>query len=753
MINDRKVKAINQGNAAAPAIEARVKKIINVDGLPFKDLNGNGQLDAYEDWRRPIAERVDDLVARMSLDEKAGLMLIDTLNATCDQQNGERGTLPPTAADYINTQQMRRFIFRNTVTSPDLAECGPPDIEMVANTSLTPGEAGRYTNSVQELAEASPHGIPVLFKSNARNHIDPDTRAGINEAAGAFTGFPKEAGITAAALGEESRKTGKPPIAGDMSVVRQFAEVMGAEWKSIGLRGMYGYLADLSTEPRWYRVHETFSEDADVTANIMRMLVEVLQGPVDSDGVSLSPNTLVAQTIKHFPGGGPQELGLDPHYSFGKTQVYPGEGFAYHLKPFQAAIEAGASSIMPYYGVPMNATYKGVRYEQIGMAFSTQIVTDLLRDELGFKGYVNSDTGIVTERAWGLEEKTVAERVAAAVNGGTETLSGFHDVRTITDLVEAGLVSEARVTEAARRLLTPMFQMGLFENPYVDEAVAAATVGSAVHRTVGLDVQRKSVVLLQNRDAERGAKVLPLKAAAKVYILGDLDAERVRSYGYSVVNGNVVNGRAEDRPSAEGSDYALISMTARNVNTNIYASNSPETGLNHHINPVVMPGVRGLDGKSPYGAADACVALDAPGCTDDGLRFGGPFPWEAGILDFTGMSQSESWQVTPSLDTVRQVMTEVADPTKVVLHIYFRQPFVLDEESGLRNAGAIVAGFGITDTALLDVLSGQFAPQGKMPFALAGTPRAIEEQYSDLPGYKETTDGALFPFGHGLSYE
>jgi beta-glucosidase len=133
--------------------------------------------------------------------------------------------------------------------------------------------------------------------------------------------------------------------------------------------------------------------------------------------------------------------------------------------------------------------------------------------------------------------------------------------------------------------------------------------------------------------------------------------------------------------------------------------------------------------------------------------FGGSFPWEAGILDFTGMSQSESWQITPSLDTIRQVMEEVGDPNKVVLHVYFRQPFVLDEASGLRDAGAIVAGFGISDTALLDVLSGRFAPQGRMPFALAGTRRAIQEQYSDLSGYKETTDGELFSFGHGLTYE
>lgn len=202
-----------------------------------------------------------------------------------------------------------------------------------------------------------------------------------------------------------------------MSVIEDFAGVMGDEWKSVGLRGMYGYMADLSTEPRWYRTHETFTENADLNTEIIGSLVKSLQGPVDRSGVSLSPDSSVALTVKHFPGGGPQELGLDPHYSFGKTQVYPGNAFAEHLKPFRAAIDGGVSAIMPYYGVPMDVEYNGVQFEQLGMAFSKQIVNDLLREQLRFRGYVNSDTGIITARAWGLEEATVPQRVATAING------------------------------------------------------------------------------------------------------------------------------------------------------------------------------------------------------------------------------------------------------------------------------------------------------------------------------------------------
>ena len=166
-----------------------------------------------------------------------------------------------------------------------------------------------------------------------------------------------------------------------------------------------------------------------------------------------------------------------------------------------------------------------------------------------------------------------------------------------------------------------------------------------------------------------------------------------------------------------------------------------------------MPGTAALDGQHKFGAEDVCVSYDttAP-CTDNGLRFGGSLPWESSILDFSGMEQSQSWQVVPALSDIQQVMNEVG-AENTILHVYFRQPFVLDEASGLRDAGAIVAGFGISDTALMDVLSGDFTPQGKMPFALAGTRAAVEQQYSDLPGYKETDDGELFPFGFGLTYD
>ncbi len=739
------------GLTVQPTLAVRSKSILTFDGKQYRDLNGNGRLDVYEDWRHAVERRVDDLVGQMTLEEKAGLMLIDTLNGGCG------GAVQPAAFTFVNAQRMHRFILRNVV---DTAGTCAADSGVRAGSRLTPQQAAVYTNAIQALTEGTRLGIPALFKSNARNHFERDARTGINNASGVMSEFPKESGLAAAALGEEFVKLGTTTT-GDMGVIEQFSQVMGAEWKAIGLRGMYGYMADLATEPRWYRVHETFTEDADLGANIMKTVVEKLQGG------PLNPASPVALTIKHFPGGGPQELGLDPHYSFGKNQVYPAGNFGWHLKPWQAAIDAGASSVMPYYGVPINVTYEGVTYDQTGFAFSKQIVTDLLRGKLGFDGYVNSDTGVINDRAWGLEDKTVPERVAAAVNGGTDTLSGFNDVKTITDLVTNGLVTEARVTESAKRLLKPMFQLGLFENPYVDEAAAVATVGSEANRTIGLEVQRKAVVLLQNLDAA-GSPALPVATTASVYTMGidSVDAKRyfaTHTNGETDANGVALArdaaGNVVARPSAAGFDRALIRVEVSNVGTNTYRSKDPATGANpNFLNP--------MTGR-PWGELDPCVTHPTQNvqCVDDaylggptpnGLVFGGAFPWEANNLSFTTMTASTSWRISPSLADIRAVMTEVG-AARTVLAINFRQPYVIDDASGMRQAGALLANIGVSNTALLDVVTGQVLatgapvkPQGKLPFALANNLQAVIDNQPDAPGYPAAD--TLYPFGFGLTY-
>lgn len=415
-----------------PVLGARSAEILVKDGYQFKDLNKNGEVDPYEDWRKSDSERVADLVSRMTLEEKVGMMLIDTMNAAAYGKTNE------VHVDYVEQQKMNRFIFRNAILTQEELEgmdesARDPSGDTITgrkSAPISPQEAAQYMNAVQELSEKTRLGIPSLFKSNARNHLDPNAKPGINVSAGAFSEWPKEAGLASMALSD-----------GNMQGIEEFAEIMRKEWHAIGLRGMYGYMADLSTEPRWYRVHETFSEDSDLTADIMTALVTKLQGKEVS-------NKSIVLTMKHFPGGGPQFLGLDPHYLAGQHQSYPTNNFDYHVKPFSAAIKAGVASIMPYYGIVGGGEWKlsdladsqtvaadgtnlyvgtrtsdgkdlsladvvssdvqdtvrvpsndyntaetvGTPTGNVGVAFSAGILDGLLRQELGFKGVINSDT-------------------------------------------------------------------------------------------------------------------------------------------------------------------------------------------------------------------------------------------------------------------------------------------------------------------------------------------------------------------------
>ncbi|MEY4238506.1 MAG: hypothetical protein RL339_1107 [Pseudomonadota bacterium] len=747
---------------AQPELGVRTKPVIERGALRFKDLNSNGRLDAYEDWRLPPARRAADLVKRMTLAEKAGMMLIATNNPDCGGGISERGR------DLIDNQRMTRFILRAKVVA-EAPDCTVKltGFALRGGYPQTPRQMAGFTNAVQERLESGRLGIPALFKDNARNHVETNPMFGIAAGAGAFTEFPKEAGLAAAALGAGAPVdvTGTIPakLRGDMTALRQFTDVMGREWRSVGLRGMYGYMADLGTEPRWARFHETFTEDADLMSDIIGTLVEGLQGPVRKDGTSLSPKSSVALTIKHFPGGGPQEMGWDPHYTFGKNQLYtdprPKFGFGYHLKPFRRAIAGGVSSIMPYYGVPIGVTYEGVRYDELGMAFSKQIVTDLLRGKLGFKGNVNSDSGVIENRGWGLESfrtnpetgepYTPADRTAISIRSGTDVLSEFSRNQTIIDLVKARKLDERKhIDPPVQRLLTEQFQLGLFENPYVDAVAAKGAIGRPEDRALGFDVQRRSVVLLKNQD-----NLLPLKAGAKVYVLG-FDAAAAKAAGLDVIDGNA----SQRPPVSAGTDALLIKMQVNNAGARAYSSRDPKTG-GRAVGPefpLIDP--RTGQRQSTWGAQDPCVyepgkpsTAEAPdGCLDSNLIFGGAFPWEANLLALSELAKAESWTMTPALPEIQAAMREIGGPARVVVSIYFRNPYVIDEASGLRSAGALIATFGVSDRAQFDIITGKAAPAGRLPFALPASRKAVERQHPDAPGYD--AEGTLYPFGYGMRF-
>jgi beta-glucosidase len=372
---------------------------------------------------------------------------------------------------------------------------------------------------------------------------------------------------------------------------------------------------------------------------------------------------------------------------------------------------------MPYYGIAIGQRYLP---NDVGMSFSKGIVTDLLRGELGFQGYVNSDTGIIgppgTARSWGLEDRPVEDQLAAAIGAGVDVLSGFNDHAQVLGLVTSGRVTQARVDESVRRLLREQFLLGLFENPYVEAESAEAIVGTREFQAKADLAQRKSIVLLQN-----SARTLPLAAAdgttpVRVYTMG-MNRTAVEAAGYHVTTGDHADD-APRPPVPTGTRYALLRVTVTNPRRPIDTARHP-----HEPPPV-------------------------PGMTPSTF-FGGALPEELDALAFSDMATTSSWNVTPSLADIKAVMQEVG-AANTVLAIYFRQPYVLDEASGLRDAGAIVGVFGVSDVALMDVLTGTHPPTGALPFALASSRAAIVRQAPDAPGYP--AEDTLFPFGFGLRY-
>ena len=487
--------ATSQATTQQPVINARVVKVLQIDGLLFKDLNKNSRLDVYEDWRRPIEERVNDLVAQMTIEEKAGLMVGPTLPMGPDGSVSEQpayGSNPfnpgpitlntPATTDALLRRHIRQFINRENVA---------------------PGTMANWLNAVQQIAESSRLGIPVLFVTNPRNHYGAQAAFGMIEAGNAFSQWPGTLGLAAMR---------------DTALVEEFARIAAQEYVSVGIRGAYHPTADVATEPRWNRFRETFGEDAKLTAEIITALVRGFQGE------RLGPHS-VALTTKHFPGAGPADDGLDAHFAYGKNQVYPGTNLEYHLLPWKAAIAAGTAMIMPYYAVP-----KGLTGEDVGMAYNKEIITDLLRNKLGYAGVVNSDTGISTGMPWGVEHLSVKDRYKKAIEAGVDRIGGDATPEIIVELAKSGGLTQTRIDESARRIMRVYFGLGIFENPYANPDEAERTIRKKEFQEKADLAQRKSIVLLKN-----AKDILPLKKGVRMYAEG-LDAAVAARYGYVSTN-------------------------------------------------------------------------------------------------------------------------------------------------------------------------------------------------------------------------
>jgi len=505
-----------------PTISSRGKKILTVGGLRFRDLNGDGVLNPYEDWRLPVEERVNDLIKRMTVDEKIGLMVIGTQNMgsgpagpngrkTCTGAKSPDGILCETKSEDTTNMwaspdsplyRYPRPIVHTLPTTEAILRAGIR--RFIVRDNPDPTALTVWTNRIQEVAESSRLGIPVVMTSNPRNHASTSLAFGFNEASGKFSTWPGTLGLAAS---------------GDLRLVSDFANIAAHEWNATGLRAGYMYQADIASDPRWFRIDGTFGDNPVLVSDIMTAIVQGFQGQsLDRNGVII--------TTKHFPGGGPRDHGMDPHYFYGKKSPYPTAGSLqqYHLPSFNAAIAAGTAAIMPYYALPSNEMSVpqlngGAKFEEVGFSFNRAIVQDLLRTQLGFKGYVNSDSGVLFSMPWGatVENMDMAQRAAYTINAGVDVISDTQDVAILREAYDRGLLTEGRIDVSAARLLLPIFQIGLFEDPFRDPAAAKTLIDTPRHWERAYTAHQESVVLLKNKE-----NLLPLTdakiAGKKVFV-------------------------------------------------------------------------------------------------------------------------------------------------------------------------------------------------------------------------------------------
>ncbi|MFE7546588.1 glycoside hydrolase family 3 protein [Streptomyces gardneri] len=576
----------------------------------------------YQDASRPVDERVEDLLSRMTPEEKAGQLFHSMLMMNPDGTpvtDTDGSMLPLTTPDLIEDRRLTHFNLLGTYGAREMA---------------------LWHNAIQEMAAGTRLGIPVSLSTDPRHAFTDNIGASFN--AGAFSAWPEALGLAAI---------------GDPELVLAFADTVRREYLSVGFRTALHPQIDLATEPRWARQSGTFGSDAKLTGELVRAYVRGLQGE------SLGKDS-VAAMVKHFPGGGPQKDGEDPHFPHGKEQVYPGGMREHHLEPFRHAIAAGCSQMMPYYGQPI-----GTDWEEVGFGFSQGVITGLLREELGFTGIVCTDWGLLTDssifgephaaRAWGVEHLSVAERTAKALDAGVDQFGGEQCPEVIVELMASGRIPEARVDASVRRLLREKFLLGLFdERRYVDPDEAAETVGRADFTAAGAAAQRRSLTVLTDGP-------LPLSGRPKLYV-ENVDPAVAAAYGEVVA----------DPASA---DLAVLRL------------------------------------RTPY--------EERPNLFESFFH--------SGSLAFA----------EPELTRILGLLAAV--PTVVCVNL--ERPAVLPEIA--ERAAALIADFGASDEALLDVAFGRAKAEGRLPFELPRSMAAVEAARPDVPN--DTAD-PVFAHGHGL---
>lgn len=496
-------------NPGGPLITTVNRKIIEKDRLFFKDLDGSGEWKPFDDWRLPAGERAKAFAEALTVDEKIGQLFVSDWRMGLYQKDKTKldasGLLDEAELEKNETIFVEQDLPGTTYALKEWFVR-----HMILRSNPKPDELADWINQLHAVAEECEHFVPVQVISNSRNE-NGEVVFGMNDATGVFATWPGTLGIAAAIKGDK------------IELADAFADCIRREWDAVGMKKGYMYMADVVTDPRWQRTYGTFGEDPELVCEIIERIVPIIQG--GKDGVTEDG---VAMTVKHFPGGGARENGFDPHYAMGQWNVYATEGSLekYHLPAFQVAIDNNVSSIMPYYAKPAKEKSAGQLDKEgnpmemlpYGFAFNKPFIDNLLRRQMGFKGYVNSDSGVTQSMNWGVEMLDVPERVGYAINhAGVDIISGSFDISDAKEAYERGkndyydthpvpegftkdelVLTEEVLNRAVARTLRELFELGMFENPYRDPEQAVEVVANRKDWENAQEVHRKSVTLLKN---------------------------------------------------------------------------------------------------------------------------------------------------------------------------------------------------------------------------------------------------------------
>lgn len=711
--------------------------ILTNKGFAFKDLNKNGTLDKYEDWRLTAEERAKDLASKMTVEQIAGLMLYSS------HQSIPAGGRRPFSGTYNGKPYSESGAKPSDLSDSQKEFLTNDNLRHVLITSVeSPEIAAQWNNNAQALVEGIGLGIPVNISSDPRHRTRADAEYNLG-AGGAISMWPGSLGLAATF---------------DPEIVKQFGEIASVEYRALGIATALSPQIDLATEPRWNRVSGTFGEDPQLATDMARAYVDGFQTSPDSteilDGWGYSSVNAMA---KHWPGGGTGEGGRDAHFAYGKYAVYPGNNFDEHLKPFiEGAFKLGgktemASAVMPYYTISYEQDT--VYHENVGNSYSQYMINDLLRGQYNYNGVVCTDWGITDNespdisnmmgggRCWGVEEGyTVAERHYKIIMAGVDQFGGNNDAGPVIEAYQLGAEEHgesfirARFEESAVRLLLNIFRVGLFENPYLDPEATARTVGNPEFMKAGYEAQIKSIVMLKNKD-----QVLPLQKDVTVFI-----PKKIIPAGRDWF-GNVRPERTENPVNIDiAQKYMNVTENPAEADIALVFINNPETGRGYNGDDVKKGGNGYFAISLQYADYSAVDARDPSIAGGDPLE-----PFTNRTYKGKSVKASNITDINMINETVKKMNGK---PVIVVVNI--SNPMIFSEFENSVNA--IIANFGVQDQVLFDILTGVTEPSGLLPMQMPANMKTVEQQYEDVPHDMECyvdSEGNTYDFAFGLNWE